>query len=276
MDIMNIIMAVIWFAVLGLVLGIVLAFASKIFAVKVDERVEQIQELLPGANCGGCGYSGCAALAQAIIDGKANPTACNAAEDEAVEKIAAVMGVESGPRIRMRAQVMCSGTNEHALKKYVYEGAKDCIAATRLGGGDKLCPNGCIGLGTCAEVCKFDAIHVENGVAAVDYHKCVGCGVCEASCPKGVIRLIPYDAKHWVGCASMDKGPAVRKYCDVGCIGCKLCEKNCEANAIKVDGFVAKIDYEKCNGCDRCVDVCPRKIIWSSKSQGNGLMIKRI
>ncbi|MBE6573047.1 MAG: RnfABCDGE type electron transport complex subunit B [Ruminococcaceae bacterium] len=273
---MEILWAVIWFAALGLVLGLILAIASKVFAVKVDERVEQICDILPGANCGGCGYSGCAALAQAIVDGKAEPTACNAAEDSVVGQVAAIMGVKAGDRVRMRAQVMCSGTHDLAGKKYVYDGAKDCIAAARLGGGDKICPNGCIGLGTCADVCKFDAIHVENGVAAVDYKKCTGCGMCVNSCPKNVIKLIPYDAKHWVGCRSVDKGPIVRKYCDVGCIGCRLCEKNCETGAIKIDGFIASIDYDKCNGCDKCVEVCPRKIIWSSTAQENGLIIKRM
>ncbi|MBR5515562.1 MAG: RnfABCDGE type electron transport complex subunit B [Clostridia bacterium] len=273
---MNIVWAGVWFSVLGLGLGFALALASKIFAVKVDERIEQISECLPGANCGGCGYSGCSALAQAIVEGKAKATSCNAADDDAVNAISAIMGEEAGERIRMRAQVMCSGTHDHALKKYNYEGDMDCISASRIGGGDKLCPNGCIGLGTCADVCKFNAIVVENGVAAVDYSKCVGCGVCVSSCPKNVIRLIPYDAEHWVGCASHDKGPVVRKYCDVGCIGCKLCEKNCEAGAISVDGFVASIDYSKCNGCDKCVEVCPRKIIWSAKTQGNGLLIERI
>lgn len=276
MDIMNIVWAVVWFAVLGLVLGIILAIASRIFEVKVDPRIEKIQECLPGANCGGCGYSGCAALAQAIVEGNAASTACNAAEDEAIEKISAIMGVSNGDRVRMRAQVICSGTHEYAKKKYIYEGASNCIAAARLGGGDKLCPNGCIGLGSCAEACKFNAIHIENGVAAVDYHKCVGCGVCVVSCPKNIIKLIPYDSKHWIGCASLDKGAQVRKYCDVGCIGCKLCEKACEAGAITVNGNVASIDYSKCTGCDKCVNACPRKIIWSSEKQGNGLLIKRV
>lgn len=261
---MSILWAVIWFAVLGLILGLLLAFASKLFAVKVDERIEKIQEELPGANCGGCGYSGCAALAQAIVEGKASPSACNAADDETINKIAAIMGVNAGERVRMRAQVMCSGTYGTAMKKYIYEGAKDCIAAARLGGGDKLCPNGCIGLGTCADVCKFDAIRVENGVAYVDYNKCTGCGMCVNSCPKSVIKLIPYDSKHWVGCNSRDKGPMVRKYCDAGCIGCKLCEKACEFDAIKVEGFLASIDYDKCTGCDKCVSACPRKIIRSA------------
>lgn len=276
MDYMNIVWAVVWFSVLGLGFGLVLAVASKIFAVKVDERVEQIQEKLPGANCGGCGFSGCAALAQAIVDGKAAPTACSAADDDAIAEISKVMGIAAGDRVRMRAQVMCSGTYEHALKKYHYEGAMDCVAAARLGGGDKLCPYGCIGLGSCVDACKFDAISVIDGIAVVDYKKCSGCGMCVNTCPKSIIKLIPFDSKHWVGCASRDKGPVVRKYCDVGCITCRICEKKCESGAISIIDNVAVIDYEKCTGCDACVSACPRKIIWSSNSQGNGLIIKRI
>ena len=127
-----------------------------------------------------------------------------------------------------------------------------------------MCPNGCIGLGTCAAACKFDAIKIINGVAAVDYDKCKACGACVAVCPKRIIRLIPYDAKYWVGCCSTDKGPVTKSYCEVGCIGCKLCEKKCPVGAIAVTDFVAKIDYEKCTSCGACAEACPRKIIWSA------------
>lgn len=273
----NIVSAVIWFAVISGILGIILAAASKLFAVKTDERVEKITELLPGANCGGCGYTGCAALAGAIVNGEAPCNTCTVASPEAVNEIFAVMGVEStGTKERFRAQVMCSGTNDHSKKKYIYEGVHDCIAAASLAGGDKFCPNGCIGLGTCVSACKFDAIHVIDGVAAVDYDKCVACGACVSACPKGIIRLVPFEAKHWVGCMSHDKGPITKSYCDVGCIGCKLCEKNCPVGAIKVNGFVAEIDYSLCTACDKCADICPRKIIWSADSQENGgLVIKR-
>ena len=262
-------------AALGLVFGILLAIASRVFAVKVDERVPQVLECLPGANCGGCGYSGCAALAEAIVAGKAKPTACTVGGGDCARAIGAVMGVEVGETVRMRAQVMCSGTAEFARKKYAYAGAHDCIAAAKMGGGDKLCPNGCIGLGTCVSRCPFEAISVVEGVAVVDYRKCAGCGVCVAACPKHLIELIPYDSRHWVGCRSVDKGAVVRKYCDVGCIGCKMCEKACEAGAIKVEGFVAKIDYAACTGCDACTDKCPRHIIWSAHKQGRGLVITK-
>ncbi len=273
----DILLPVIIFIGLGLMMGALLAFASKIFAVKKDEKAEKIKEFLPGANCGGCGFSGCSAYAEAVSKGEAPVNKCSVGGAETAGKIAEVMGVEAGKTVRMRAQVMCSGTSEYARKKYIYAGIDDCVAASKIGGGDKLCKNGCIGLGTCVKACPFEAIVVQNGVAAVDYSKCKGCGVCVSACPKGIIKLIPFDSKHWVGCMSVDDGKNTRKVCDVGCISCKICQKNCPSGAITVDNFVAKIDYDKCTGCDTCVDKCPRHIIWSGETQGKlGLVIKRV
>ncbi len=276
MDFNEILLPVLVFLGLGALMGVMLAVASRAFAVKTDERVEKIAEILPGANCGGCGYAGCRGLAEAIVAGKAKCSACAVGGDEVAAAIAGVMGMEAESPVRMRAQVMCSGTAEYAKKKYVYEGEQDCIAASKLGGGDKLCPNGCIGLGTCVKSCPFGAISVTDGVAAVDYHKCRACGVCVTACPKHLIRLIPFDSYHWVGCRSVDDGKTTRKYCDVGCISCRLCERNCPAEAITVTDYVASIDYAKCTGCDTCVGKCPRKIIWSAQKQGEGLSIARI
>lgn len=275
MDWMDIIWAVVWFAVLGTTLGLALAFAGKVFAVKKDERIAKIAELLPGANCGGCGYTGCSALAEAIVKGEAKPDACKGAEPANTSKIGEIMGVDTSKTVKMRAQVMCSGTNDLATKKYRYAGVDDCIAAARLGGGDRLCPFGCLGLGTCASICKFDAIIIKDGVATVNYENCVGCGACANACPKHIISLIPWDSKHWVGCASRDKGPIVRKYCDVGCITCSLCVKNCPEGAISIVDNCAMIDYFKCTQCDKCVSVCPRHIIWSATKQGDTLTVTR-
>ena len=274
---MKILLPVLIFIGLGLLMGALLALASKLFAVKKDEKAEAIKECLPGANCGGCGYSGCDAYAAAVSAGDAPVNKCSVGGAEAASKIAQIMGVDAGAQVRMRAQVMCSGTGEYAKKKYIYEGIDDCVAASKIGGGDKMCKNGCIGLGTCVRACPFDAIVVENGVAAVDYSKCKGCGICVSACPKRIIKLIPFDAKHWVGCMSVDDGKNTRKVCDVGCISCKICQKNCPAGAINVDNFVASIDYDKCTGCDICTDKCPRHIIWSGEVQGKlGLVIKRV
>lgn len=258
---MSILYALIWFAVVSLLLGVMLAIASILFAVKVDPRIPEVVECLPGANCGGCGFAGCSACAEAIVKGDAKVSSCTVGGQPVADKIAKIMGVDAGKVTRMRAQVMCSGTMDNAKKKYVYDGAHDCNAAMRLGGGPKLCPNGCIGLGSCMVVCTHEAISIVNGVAVVDYQKCAGCGMCTETCPKHIIKLVPFDSNVWVGCSSLDKGAQVRSYCEVGCLGCHMCEKVCESGAIKVNGFVAAIDYEKCIGCGKCADKCPRHII---------------
>jgi Na+-translocating ferredoxin:NAD+ oxidoreductase RNF subunit RnfB len=264
----GILWAIIWFAALGLGLGLILAAAGKLFAAEPDSRIELIEGILPSANCGGCGYAGCHALAAAIVKGEAKAAECPVAGKEIWWKIADIM--DDHPvheNIRYRAQVMCSGTNDFARLKYHYDGIEDCIAANRLAGGDKACLNGCLGLGTCMSNCKFDAIKIINGVAAVDYEKCTACGACASACPKMIIKLIPFDATHWVGCMSNDRGAVTKKNCDVGCVACKLCEKSCPTAAIKITDYNATIDYAKCTGCGKCEQSCPRRVIWSNLSQ---------
>ena len=273
---LDIVIPILIFSAMGLVFALLLAVASRIFAVKRDGRIDEMAEVLPGANCGGCGYTGCTAYAEAVAKGDAKIGKCTVGGTEVARAMGRIMGVEAGEVVKMRAQVMCSGTSEYAKKKYIYAGAPDCASAASLGGGDKLCPSGCIGLGSCASICPTHAIHVVEGVAVVDYDLCIGCGTCVTECPKHIIRLIPFDSAHWVGCSSPDKGADVRKYCDVGCIGCKLCERACAYGAITVGGALATIDYAKCTGCDACVAKCPRKIIWSATSQDGGLVIVRI
>ncbi len=273
---MEILIPVLIFAGLGLILGALLAVASRAFAVEVDERAAAITEALPGANCGGCGYAGCAELAKAIAEGKAPVTACAAGGSAAAARIAEIMGTAvEGKPVRLRAQVMCSGTGELSRRKYLYAGAPDCIAAAKLGGGDRECPNGCTGLGTCVRACRYGAISIVDGVAVVDYRKCEGCGACVRVCPKHIIKLIPFDSAHWVGCMSVDRGAVTRKYCDVGCIACRICEKSCPTGAITVSDFKASIDYTKCIDCGECVKRCPRHVIWSAGVQRGRLVISK-
>ena len=269
---MSIAYPVIVLSVMGAAFGLLLAVASKVFAVEVDERQEQIVGVLPGANCGGCGYAGCSAYASAVVAGEAPCNKCAAGGNEAASKIAAIMGMEAAETERCVALVKCSGYAGHAQKKFEYSGITDCLAAMRLGGGQgpNECPNGCIGFGTCVAACPFDAIHIENGIAHVDHEKCVGCMTCAAACPKHVIVKVPYEADITVACSSTQKGAALRKYCDIGCLGCKLCEKTCEHDAIHVVDNLAFIDYSKCVSCGKCVAKCPRHLIRDSRLNTEG------
>lgn len=254
---------------ISLLLGGLLAFASIVFKVETDEREEQIAEILPGANCGGCGYAGCGAFAKAIVEG-AEITSCNLMTDEKLNAIAAIMGVAAGKKVKKIAHVSCRGTCDTAKDKYEYSGVSDCVTASALGGGAKECPYGCLGLGTCVLKCAYGAIDIVDGVAVVDEEKCVGCGACARECPKNVIRMIE-DKKisnfvenkrfAYVNCNSTDKGAIVRLYCDNGCIGCRICEKKCEFDAIHITDNLAKVDTSKCTACGACVDACPKKII---------------
>lgn len=250
------------FVLLGVLMGLLLALATKLFRVKRDERAVAIGGVLPGANCGGCGYAGCAALAEAIARGDASVSACTVGGASVASAVAEIMGVEATPSVKLRAAVACAGCDSAAKKNYIYRGAADCAAAASLGGGGRTCPAGCVGLGSCAARCPFGAIKIVEGVAKVDASACVGCGVCVSHCPRSLIKLIPAgEGVPHVTCSSPDAGRAVKAYCDVGCIGCKLCVRVCEAGAIAVEAGVARIDAERCTRCGRCVEKCPRGAI---------------
>ena len=256
---MNIIIPVLLFGAIGLVVGIVLSVASKLFAVETDERIEQITELLPGANCGGCGYAGCSACAAAIVAGDAPVNACPGCAN--VAEIAKIMGVEAVGSNPKKAYIACSGQTGKAIKKYDFDGTMSCYDISQLKGGDKNCDYACLGYGDCVEKCAFGALSIKDGIASVDQTKCTGCGVCASVCPKSVIKILPENIKTFVACSSKDKGAALKDKCTAGCIGCKICEKNCEAGAISVVDNLAVIDYEKCTGCGICAEKCPKKII---------------
>ncbi len=246
----------------GLFIGLFLGFAAKTFEVKQDEREILVRELLPGANCGGCGYPGCDGLAAAIAKGEAPANACPVANKEAHKQIAEVMGTSVEDTEKMVAFVKCAGTCDKTEVKYEYYGVQDCNKAAVIPGkGNKKCSYGCMGFGSCVRVCAFDAIHIVNGIAVVDKDKCTGCSTCTAQCPNKLIEMVPAAAKTLVGCSSLDKGKDVKAACSAGCIGCKLCVKACEFDAIHVDNNLAHIDYSKCTNCGKCATVCPVKVI---------------
>lgn len=257
----TIIYAVLVLGIMGLLFGLLLGFASKVFAVEVDERLPKVQECLPGANCGGCGYPGCGGLAAAIVEGKAPVNGCPVGGAAVAEKIAVIMGVEAGSGEKQVAHVHCNGTCTNAQDKAKYEGLQECAAALRVAGGPKACSFACIGLGSCERACPFGAIKVEDGVAKVDSDKCTACKKCIATCPQHIIDLVPAKNQVHVNCSSKAKGPEVMKVCTVGCIGCKMCERTCKFDAIHVVDGVAVIDYTKCKNCKMCAKACPRGTI---------------
>lgn len=247
---------------LGLVIGLLLSLAAKKFAVETDERVGEVRELLPGVNCGSCGFAGCDACAEALVSGEAKLSACPVVNSENRGKIGELLGIAAEEGVKLVAFVACDGTCEKTPRKYVYYGIKDCRdAAAMVGNGDKACSFGCLGYGTCEANCQFDAIHVVNGVAVVDKDKCQHCGMCVRNCPKHLIRLIPYDDTMQVYCSNTGRGASVKKTCDSGCIGCGLCAKNCEAGAITMENNLPVFDESKCTMCGKCAEKCPASAI---------------
>ena len=262
MDFTSIILAVTIMAVLGLAIGLFLGIAGEKLKVEVDEKEVAIRECLPGNNCGGCGYAGCDGLAKAIATGEAPVTGCPVAGTESANKIAGILGVEAGVVEKKVAFVKCAGTCDKTIIKYNYFGINDCRKIELIpGGGPKGCDKGCLGFGSCMSVCSNDAIKIVDGVAQVDGELCSGCGQCVQVCPKNIIELVPYESKYRVSCSSTAKGKDVKAVCQAGCIGCTLCTKVCESGAITVENNLARIDYDKCTGCGKCVEKCPVKVI---------------
>ena len=258
----EILLPVIIVTVIGLLLGLGLALASKFMAVPVDEKESKLRECLPGANCGGCGFPGCGGCAGAIVAGTAPVNACPVGGAAAAEKIGAIMGVEASSAEPVAAFVKCGGTCEKAKDKYEYFGIDDCNFAVQLaGGGSKSCSYGCLGLGSCKKACAFGAIEIVDGIAVVDKDKCVACGKCVSACPKHIIELLPAKKKVKVQCSSKDMGKNVIPNCSVGCIACKICEKNCPFDAIHVIDNLAVIDYDKCKACGICANKCPKGVL---------------
>lgn len=249
------------FAAIGLAAGILLTVCSKIFEVKVDERVEAINEALPQVNCGACGFSGCSDYANAIVNNGAELNMCKPGGNDCAKKIAAVMGKEAGEVMPQVAVVLCNGDCNATKSKFEFQGVQSCKAANRFYSGSEVCTHGCLGFGDCAAVCTEGGIIIKDGLARIDKSKCIGCGMCVKACPNQLIVLRDIDKKIDVCCSSTEIGKIVRSTCSSGCIGCKLCEKKCEQGAIHVENNLARIDYSLCNACGACADACPTKAI---------------
>ena len=277
---MDIVIAIGILGGLGLVFGLVLAAASKVFYVETDPRLEQLNECLPGANCGGCGFAGCGAYAEAVLKGEAPVGKCASGGNEAAKAMAAIMGVEAGEVTRKVALVRCSGARTYdaegnltkgAKMKATYEGFHDCLAASRVGGSGPLsCKFGCLGYGSCTKVCKYGAISVKNGVAVVDEDLCVGCMACAQVCPRKIITAVEPSQNVIIACNSLAKGAVTNRACTIGCIGCGKCMKNCPNGAITITNNLAQIDSSKCTNCGECAKVCPKGLIKDSNVENLG------
>ncbi len=257
-------------AKVGMVLGIVAALAivfavlilvvTKVCKIKEDEKVLKILENLAGANCGGCGFSGCEGFAKSLACGKACLSDCKATSNEAKGIIAKIAGLPFEAEEPTVAVVKCNG-GTNAADKYTYVGNEGCLNRMVYHGGNKICATACLGGGNCAAVCPVDAIKITDEVAKVDREICISCGACIRTCPKNCIERIPAKAKIYVACSTHCKGKETTSFCKVGCIGCGMCARKCPEGAITMVDNLPKIDYDKCSGCLTCVEKCPRKII---------------
>ncbi|MFA5260666.1 MAG: RnfABCDGE type electron transport complex subunit B [Candidatus Omnitrophota bacterium] len=247
--------------VLGLLFGLGLAAASRKFHVDVDPKLERINTLLPGANCGACGQAGCFGFAESLLGKDGDVNKCRVCGETNKEQIAKLLGKKLEKKAKFTARLRCNG-GKKVKDKFIYTQIQDCVAANLVMKGQKECLYGCLGFGTCERVCPFDAIHMSSeGLPVVDDEKCKACNKCVLACPKKLFTLVPVNSPVYVACSSHDMGKDVKAVCPVGCISCKLCEKACAFDAIHVIDNLARIDFTKCTSCGKCVTACPMKTI---------------
>ena len=258
--------AVLVLGAIALVASVVLFVISKKFAVHEDPRIGQVAELLPGANCGGCGFPGCSGMADALVKGddtgSIDGLRCPVGGDDVMNQVADLLGMAMANSEPMVAVVRCNGSCENRPRIAEYDGLRTCEAMNSTGAGETGCGYGCLGCGDCTKACQFGAIsmNAETGLPEVDEEKCTSCGACVKACPRHIIELRkkgPKGRRVYVQCVNKDKGPVAKKACAVACIGCGKCQKVCKFEAITVENNLSYIDYSKCKMCTKCVDECP-------------------
>lgn len=248
---------------LGLLLAVLLYLLAKKFKVDEDPRIDDVEKTMPGANCGGCGFAGCRAFAEAAVKADTlDGIFCPVGGNDVMKKVAAILGREVKDKAPMVAVVRCNGACEFRPKTNVYDGVSSCKVKAALYAGDTACAYGCLGCGDCVSACEFGALSMdpETGLPVVDESKCTSCGACVKACPKNLIELRakgPRGMRVYVSCMNHDKGPVAKKACAASCIGCGLCVKTCTHNAISLTDNLAYIDFEKCKLCRECEAVCP-------------------
>lgn len=248
---------------LGLLLSLLLFFVAKKFKVEEDPRIDEIEKVMPGANCGGCGFAGCRAFADAAVKApNLDNNYCPVGGNEVMKKVAAILGYEIKEKAPQVAVVRCNGSCENRPRTNVYDGVQSCKVKAALYSGDTGCAFGCVGCGDCVAACRFGALSMDalTGLPTVDESKCTACGSCVKACPKNIIELRnkgPRGMRVYVSCVNKDKGGVARKACSAACIGCGKCVKVCEKEAISVQDNLAYIDFTKCKLCKKCVAECP-------------------
>lgn len=264
---MTIIYTVITLGAIGTSAAVILYFVAQKFKVYEDPRIDEVEVALPGANCGGCGYAGCRAFAEACVKaGDLNDLYCPVGGNDCMGGVAKILGLEAVKKDPRVAVLRCNGTCEHRPKINNYDGAGTCAIIHATYSGETACQYGCLGCGDCCAVCDFDALHMDpvTGLPVVDEDKCTACGACVRECPKDLFELrkkLPKHRKIYVACRNEDKGPVNKKACAVACIGCSKCFKVCEYGAISMGNNLAFIDSGKCKFCRKCVPVCPTSAI---------------
>jgi len=261
-----IIATIITISSIGILAAVILYWASQKFKVIEDPRIDEVDEALPAANCGGCGYAGCRNFAEACVKDGIDDLFCPVGGNETMQAVAKVLGLTASDKEREIAVIKCSGSLANRARTNAYDGAENCTIVSSLYSGETGCQYGCLGLGECVEVCNFDAIHMNpiTNLPEVTEDNCTGCNACVVICPKDIIELRPIGKKSrkiYVSCINEDKGGAAKKACAVACIGCSKCFKVCPFEAITMNNFLAYIDPVACKLCRKCVDVCPTNAI---------------